>query len=184
LIIVQAIAFIACVAYMYVAFFSSKLPLTTRRFVKRIPDPLTGPKGVRTLLVVRGITGYVMICLSSTPDVLMVSSWFRFIAICGMYWSLQYLSVADATVLTFLKPLTTALAGWIFLKEGYSIKQGFAAGGSDMLNFVDSLLTGTSLVCSLLGVVLIARPPFLFGSPTVIPVVPEATPAERLMGVG
>ncbi|KAJ8597259.1 DUF6-domain-containing protein [Rhizopogon salebrosus TDB-379] len=127
----MAIAFIACVVYM---------------FVKRIPDPLTGPKGVRTLLVVRGITG--------------------FIAICGMYWSLQYLSVADATVLTFLKPLTTALAGWIFLKEGYSIKQGFAA------------------VCSLLGVVLIARPPFLFGSPTVIPVVPEATPAGRLMGVG
>ncbi|OJA11334.1 hypothetical protein AZE42_04936 [Rhizopogon vesiculosus] len=110
---------------------------------------MTGPKGVRTLLIFRGIAG--------------------FIGLTGLYWSLQYLSVADTTVLTFLTPLTTALAGWIFLKEGYSSKQGVAA------------------VFSLLGVILIARPPFLFGSSAVIPVghqVPEATPAERLVGVG
>ena len=84
-------------------------------------------------------------------------------------------------------PLTTALAGGIFLKEGYSIKQAAAAGESVILNFLESLLTGTSLVCSLVGVVLIARPPFLFGSPAVVPPgheVQETTPAERLVGVG
>ncbi|OJA18256.1 hypothetical protein AZE42_13185 [Rhizopogon vesiculosus] len=130
----EGITLIGCVIYM---------------IIKRIPDPITGPKGVRMLLIFRGITG--------------------FFGLIGLYWSLQYLSVADTTVLTFLAPLATALAGWIFLKEGYSVKQGVAA------------------VFSLLGVVLIARPPFLFESPAVIPVghqVPEATPAERLIGVG
>ena|SRR5882757_671300 len=117
----------------------------------------------------------------------MIILWPRFIGLIGLYWSLQYLSVADVTVLTFLAPLTTALAGWIFLKEGYSIKQGVAAGESCILRFLGLLLTGTSLVFSLLGVVLIARPPFLFGFPAVIPLghqVPEVTPAERLVGVG
>jgi hypothetical protein len=36
---------------------------------------------------------------------------------CNVDWSLQYLSVADSTVLTFLAPLTTALAGRIFLQR-------------------------------------------------------------------
>jgi drug/metabolite transporter (DMT)-like permease len=54
----------------------------------------------------------------------------------GLYWSLQYLSVADATVLTDLTPLTTAVAGCLLLKEGYSMKQAVAAGESDGLNFV------------------------------------------------
>ncbi|KAJ8597255.1 DUF6-domain-containing protein [Rhizopogon salebrosus TDB-379] len=127
----MGVTFIGCVIYT---------------IVKRIPNPMIGPKGVRTLLIVRGTSG--------------------FIGLCGLYWSLQYLSVADAIVLTFLAPLTTALAGCIFLKESYSIKQGVSA------------------VCSLLGVVLIARPPFVFGSPAVRFAVPEVTPAERLVGVG
>jgi len=117
--------------------------------VKRIPDPVTGPKGVRTLLVVRGITG--------------------FFGLWVLYWSLQYLSVADATVLTDLTPLTTAVAGCLLLKEGYSMKQAVAAVGS------------------LLGVVLIARPPFLFGSVGADPHghhLPEVTPAQRLVAVG
>ena len=32
-------------------------PLTIIRYWKQIPDPLLGPKGVRTLLVFRGLTG-------------------------------------------------------------------------------------------------------------------------------
>jgi len=118
--------------------------------ITRVPDPIAGPKGVRTLLVIRGITG--------------------FFGLCGLYWSLQYLSVADATVLTDLTPLTTAVAGYLILKESYSTKQAVAA------------------VCSLIGVVLIARPPFLFGSPGVNPQgnhdAPEATPEQRLLAVG
>ncbi|KAG1782209.1 integral membrane protein DUF6 [Suillus placidus] len=129
------ITLICCVIYM---------------IVTGVPDPILGPKGVRTLLVIRGITG--------------------FLGLCGLYLSLQYLSVADATVLTFLTPLTTAVAGCILLKEGYSVTQAVAG------------------FCSLLGVVLIARPPFLFNSmPAVIPDIyylPETTPAQRLAAVG
>lgn len=118
--------------------------------VTGVPDPIIGPKGVRTLLVIRGISG--------------------FLGICGLYLSLQYLSVADATVLTFLAPLTTAVAGCVLLKEGYSVTQAIAG------------------VCSLLGVILIARPPFLFNS--ILAAIPdeyhspETTPAQRLAAVG
>lgn len=113
-----------------------------------IPDPIAGPKGVRTILIIRGITG--------------------FFGLSGLYWSLQYLSVADATVLIFLTPLTAAVAGSTLLKENYSIKQAIAG------------------VFSLLGVVLIARPAILFGSLDVTPQVlrPDATSAQRLAGVG
>jgi drug/metabolite transporter (DMT)-like permease len=67
----------------------------------------------------------------------MITLWLRFFGLCGLYWSLQYLSVADATVLTFLAPLTTAFTGCILLKESYSIKQGVAAGDIAMLNFLE-----------------------------------------------
>jgi drug/metabolite transporter (DMT)-like permease len=112
-----------------------------------VPDPITGPKGVRMMLFIRSITG--------------------FFGLSGMYWSLQYLSVADATILVFLTPLTTAVAGAVFLKEGYSVKQAVAG------------------VFSLLGVVLIGRPAFLFGSLNATPqALPDAASAQRLAGVG
>lgn len=47
-----------------------------------------------------------------------------------MYLSLQHLSVADATVLIFLTPLMTAVAGSILLKESYSTNQAVAGGES------------------------------------------------------
>ncbi|KAG1865009.1 drug/metabolite transporter superfamily [Suillus subalutaceus] len=104
------------------------------------------PKGVRMMLFIRSVTG--------------------FFGLSGMYWSLQYLSVADATVLVFLTPLTTAVAGSVFLKESYSVKQAVAA------------------VFSLLGVVLIGRPAFLFGSLNAVPQgLPDTVPAQRLAGV-
>ncbi|KAG1865002.1 hypothetical protein DFJ58DRAFT_771948 [Suillus subalutaceus] len=92
----------------------------------KIPDPFLGPKGVRLLLVNRGLCG--------------------FFGLFGMYYSLQYLSLADATVLSFLAPLSAAIGGYIVLKEPYSKHEAFAG------------------IVSLLGVILIARPPFLFGN--------------------
>ncbi|KIL61027.1 hypothetical protein M378DRAFT_868689 [Amanita muscaria Koide BX008] len=89
-----------------------------------VEDPILGPKGVRTILAFRGISG--------------------FIGLFGIYFSLQYLSLSDATVLTFLSPLCTAAAGAILLKENFRLSQAFAG------------------VVSLVGVILIARPPFLF----------------------
>jgi len=104
-----------------------------------------------------------------------------------MYYALQYLSLSDAVVLTFLIPVGAAISGYFLLGEGYTRGQAVAA-------FI-----------SLIGVVLIARPEFLFGSlhPTLQPsiadgidgtldspgipaVIPSerGTPAQRLGAVG
>lgn len=110
-------------------FMDNGLVLMIRRAVKGIPDPIAGPKGVRTILFVRGVTGWVL----AYSRGLKLSTIFpspRFFGLSGMYWSLQYLSVADATVLVFLTPLTAAVAGTVFLKESYSIKQAVAGGES------------------------------------------------------
>ncbi|KAG6819206.1 hypothetical protein H0H93_014346 [Arthromyces matolae] len=93
-----------------------------------VPDPVLGPKGIRLLLAFRGFSG--------------------FFGLFGIYYSLQFLSLSDATVLTFLAPLCTGIAGAIFLKEKYTKAQAAAS------------------LCSLVGVILIARPTFLFKQPT------------------
>lgn len=50
----------------------------------------------------------------------------RFFGLFGIYYSLQYLSLSDATVLTFLAPLCTAIAGALFLKENFRRTQALA----------------------------------------------------------
>ncbi|KAF8736449.1 hypothetical protein AX14_000319 [Amanita brunnescens Koide BX004] len=118
----------------------------------RIDDPILGPKELRPLLILRGVSG--------------------FFGLFGIYYSLQYLSLSDATVLTFLSPLCTAIAGAVFLKEQFRRTQVLAG------------------IVSLVGVVLIARPPFLFGDlETVISTGITAariasTPEERMFAVG
>ncbi|KAF7794438.1 hypothetical protein EIP86_005572 [Pleurotus ostreatoroseus] len=101
-----------------------------------------------------------------------------FTGISGVYYSLLYLSLSDATVLTFLAPTSTTIAAAILLSEKLSWKQ---------------LVAG---LFSLFGVVLIARPQFLFGTQYQLPdVVPtedtagtdsanDVTPAQRLAAVG
>lgn len=69
-----------------------------------------------------------------------------FVGVFGLYFSLLYLSVSDAVAITFLVPLVTAFLAWILLHERYSLIEGLC-----------------SLV-SLVGVVLIAKPNFIFGS--------------------
>ncbi|XP_077206401.1 solute carrier family 35 member G1 isoform X2 [Paroedura picta] len=63
-----------------------------------------------------------------------------------LYYAYQVMPLADATVITFSSPVFTSLLAWIFLKEKYSPW--------------DLLFT----LFAITGVVLIARPPFLFGS--------------------
>lgn len=67
-----------------------------------------------------------------------------FFAVFGIYYALQYLPLGDVTVLTFVGPIFTGIVGRLFLRETYSKREAFAS------------------LCSLFGVVLIARPPFLF----------------------
>lgn len=111
--------------------------------IQRVPHPFVGPEGVRMLLVFRGITG--------------------FIGLSATYFSLQYLSLSDVTVLSFLVPMCTAISGSFFLKETFTRREALAG------------------LCSLFGVVLIARPDFLFGSPTGPSAVEEK---HRMMAIG
>ncbi|KAI0641741.1 DUF6-domain-containing protein [Trametes meyenii] len=120
-------------------------------FIVKVPDPILGPKGVRLLLVARGFFG--------------------FFGLFGVYYSLQYLSLSDATVLTFLAPMCTAITGAVLLHEPFSWREALAG------------------VASLSGVVLIARPQFLFGRGHhgMIPLaraMSTVTPAQRVGAVG
>ena len=63
-----------------------------------------------------------------------------------MYFSLQYLSLSDAVALTFLVPMVTAFLAFVLLHEKYSILEAICS------------------VFSLAGVVLIAKPTFIFGN--------------------
>lgn len=93
---------------------------------KSVPHfPLGPPGAIRWLLVARGIGG--------------------FFGVCGMYFSLQYLPISEATVLTFLVPVGACYAFSIFIAgETFSRQQQLAS-------FI-----------SLIGVVFIARPVSLF----------------------
>ncbi|KZT03028.1 integral membrane protein DUF6 [Laetiporus sulphureus 93-53] len=110
----------------------------------KIPDPILGPKGIRLLLAFRGVCGFT--------------------GLFGSYYSLQYLSLSDATVLQFLAPMCTAIVGAIVLKEEFKRSQALAS------------------LCSLVGVVLIARPTFLFGGKS-SPTAPDSHPVLDGRGV-
>ncbi|ERF74639.1 hypothetical protein EPUS_00769 [Endocarpon pusillum Z07020] len=96
-------------------------------FYTRIPYFPFGSKVVRLLLIARGVGG--------------------FFGVFGLYWSLLYLPLAEATVLTFLAPILTCYACSLLIKgETFSRQQQIAG------------------FLSLVGVVFIARPGSLFMS--------------------
>jgi drug/metabolite transporter (DMT)-like permease len=104
--------------------FFVQVPFPNRiRYWRKIPNPFFGPKEVRPLLVVRGLTGY------DSTFVLVNAShhYHRFTALSGMFFSLKYLSLSDAVVLRFIAPILTGFTGTIFLKERVSLKE-FVAG--------------------------------------------------------
>jgi drug/metabolite transporter (DMT)-like permease len=109
---------------------------------KKIPGTPFGPHGVRLLLIARG--------------------GFGFFVLFGIYYSLQYLALSDATVLQFLAPILTGYFGKIFLNEVF-LKTELYAG-----------------IISFIGVVLIAHPQSLFGGTSIS----GATPLQRLSAVG
>nr|XP_006630424.1 PREDICTED: solute carrier family 35 member G1 [Lepisosteus oculatus] len=85
-----------------------------------------GPRDQRIFLFLRGFLGANAMIL--------------------LYYAVQQMPLADATVIVFSNPVFTAVLAWIFLKEKCTI-----------WDFVFTIFTLT-------GVILIARPPFLFGS--------------------
>lgn len=102
-------------------------PLVCNRLLS-IVFPSTGflgPRDMRIYLFFRGFLGSNAMIL--------------------LFYAVQQMPLADATVIMFSNPVFTALLAWIFLKERCTIW--------------DAVFT----VFTLTGVVLIARPPFLFG---------------------
>ncbi|AEO71138.1 uncharacterized protein THITE_2123230 [Thermothielavioides terrestris NRRL 8126] len=91
-----------------------------------VPDFPLGPRGLRWVLVVRGVTG--------------------FFGIYGMWYSMMYLPLAEATVITFLAPMLSGYICDVLLKDPFTRREQLA-----------------SLV-ALAGVVFIARPTSLFGN--------------------
>ncbi|XP_023281822.1 solute carrier family 35 member G1 [Seriola lalandi dorsalis] len=84
-----------------------------------------GPRDKRIFLVLRGFIGSNAMIL--------------------LFYAVQQMPLADATVIMFSNPVFTSLLAWIFLKERCTIW--------------DCVFT----VFTITGVILIARPPFLFG---------------------
>ncbi|KAI1078810.1 DUF6-domain-containing protein [Whalleya microplaca] len=99
---------------------------------KKVPDFPFGPRGVRRLLVLRGTAGFV--------------------GLFGLYYSLSYLEISDATAISFLVPTLTAFVCFVWLGEPYTIREA-----------------ATGLI-ALVGVVFIARPSFLFGHKVADPI--------------
>lgn len=93
--------------------------------IKRDPNPLLGPPGIRGILILRGFFG--------------------FMGLLSSYQSLRGLTLSDSVTIQFLAPSVTALLGFLFLHETLSQRE---------------ILAG--FFC-LVGVVLVSRPPFIFG---------------------
>lgn len=95
---------------------------------------------------------FVTKCVPDAPfgpkklrNLLFMRGAFGFFGVFGLYFSLQYLSLSDAVAITFIVPMVTAFLAWVILHERYSLIE--AACG----------------IISLGGVILIAKPNFIFG---------------------
>ncbi|KAI0198661.1 DUF6-domain-containing protein [Astrocystis sublimbata] len=92
---------------------------------QRVPDFPLGKRAMVPLLIMRGSAGFV--------------------GLFGLYYSLSYLEISDATAISFLTPTFTALLCYAWLREPYRFQEAFSG------------------ILSLVGVLLIARPAFIFG---------------------
>ncbi|RFN48819.1 hypothetical protein FIE12Z_6874 [Fusarium flagelliforme] len=91
---------------------------------EKVPNIPLGPREVRGLLFLRGMAGSV--------------------GLFGLYYSLSYLDVSDATVITFLVPTLTAFIAWVALREPFTVNEALAG------------------LIAFTGVLFVARPAFLF----------------------
>jgi drug/metabolite transporter (DMT)-like permease len=130
----------------------------------KVPHFPLGPREVRWLLVARGLSG--------------------FFGIYGIWYSIMYLPLAEATVITFLAPSVSGYICHVLLHDPFTRKE-------QMASFV-----------ALAGVIFIARPTALFASsqPSAVDVAvaaanattpethldlgQEATPSQRLIAIG
>lgn len=95
---------------------------------------------------------YITKCVPDAPfgpkklrNLLFMRGAFGFFGVFGLYFSLQYLSLSDAVAITFIVPMVTAFLAWVILHERYSLIEAICG------------------IVSLGGVILIAKPNFIFG---------------------
>ncbi|KAI0843694.1 hypothetical protein F5Y06DRAFT_255592 [Hypoxylon sp. FL0890] len=110
---------------------------------KRIPHGILGPREVRWLLLLRGFSG--------------------FFGIYGMWYSVKYIPLAEATVITFLAPNIAGYLCHIFIHDAFTRKEQFAS-------FI-----------ALGGVVLITRPVSLFSGASPPATAPSIIAAEAIL---
>ncbi|KAI2464305.1 hypothetical protein F4781DRAFT_413468 [Annulohypoxylon bovei var. microspora] len=95
---------------------------------KRIPHGILGPKNVRYLLVLRGFCG--------------------FFGIYGMWYSVKYIPLAEATVITFLAPNLAGYMCRIFIHDTFTRREQLASfialGGVVLITRPVSLFSGVS----------------------------------------
>jgi len=113
---------------------------------------------------------------------------FSSVGLFGVYYSLQYLSLSDATVLAFFAPTCTAIAGAIFLGESFKLRDATASCKRSYEAVEIRWIPYRSwiLVVSFAGVVLIARPVTLFGghgSPTIPSDTDKVATSDRMKAV-
>lgn len=106
-----------------------------------------GPPGIRKWLFLRGCMG--------------------FFGVFCMYFSLIYISISDAILITFLAPSITIILAWIVLREKLTKYEVVAS------------------TASLAGVVLVVRPSFIFGdtmySSKAVNAAESTNPKDRLI---
>lgn len=73
--------------------------------------------------MVVGIQRNVWVSKFTSKTPVLTSFSCSFFGLFGIYYSLVYLSLSDATVLTFLAPLCTTIAGSVFLGEKFSYRE-------------------------------------------------------------
>ncbi|HYX92924.1 MAG TPA: DMT family transporter [Myxococcaceae bacterium] len=142
------------------AFFFSIMALLVRVLGERLPSS--------QIVLARSVAALAMSWLllrragvspwGNHRPLLVLRGLFGFGALVCSYWSLVHMPLADATVLQYTNPVFTALLAALLLREPLR--------GADLV----------SVVISLLGVVLVARPRALFGG--------DAVPLDpRVVGV-
>ncbi|KAJ4345964.1 hypothetical protein N0V95_005829 [Ascochyta clinopodiicola] len=82
-----------------------------------------------------------------------------------MLYSLSWLNISDATVITFIIPTLTAVVCFIWLREPFTTREALAA------------------LIAFSGVLLVARPTWLFPNPPVDPITGAPEPTEAITNI-
>ena len=138
------------------AFFFSVMSLFVKLAGRRLPSQeiVFARSLIMTVICLVALRRRAIPPLGTRRRLLLLRSGFGFAALSCFYYALVHLPLADATVIQYTNPVFTALLAVFLLRE--------------RLRPVE--LAGLAL--SLLGVLIVARPSFLFGTAARLPLVP------------